>query len=144
MIGKIFSSGRRRSIVGTPGMILSAVAALFSCWVTYINVVALPDALLIGILFVCGMYSLLFISLGSHEHAPTTPTFMDWVLSGASAACGVYFVLIRGDLVTRITLLEPLSTYELFFGSLLLLLTLEATRRTTGAGLTSVVLLFLA
>lgn len=144
MIGKIFSSGRRRSIAGTPGMILSAVAALFSCWVIYINIVALPDALLIGILFVCGMYSFLFLSLGSHEHAPATPTFMDWVLSGASVACGIYFILIRNELVTRITLLDPLSTHELFFGSLLLILTLEATRRTTGAGLTSVVILFLA
>lgn len=144
MIKKIFSSGRRRSFVGAPGMILSATAALFACWVTYINVVALPDALLIGILFVCGMYSFLFLSIGSHEQAPVVPTFMDWVLSGASAACGIYFILIREDLVTRITLLDPLSNYELLFGGLLLLLTLEATRRTTGAGLTSIVLLFLA
>lgn len=143
MINRVLSSGRRRSFTGKAHILLMLLAAFFSCWVVYINVVALPDALLIGILFVCGIFSFLFLSLGSHSKAPLTPTVFDWILSLASLACGIYFFLIRSDLVSRITLLEPLSTSQIGFGSLLLLLTLEATRRTTGPGLTAIVLLFL-
>lgn len=144
MIKSILSSGRRRSFTGKPYVILTLVAAIFACWVTYINVVAIPDSLLIGILFVCGIYSFLFLSLGSNAEAPPTPTICDWILAILSIICGVYFFLMKSDLVTRITLLEPLSNSQLWFGTILLLLTVEATRRTTGPGLTTIVLLFLA
>ncbi|BBI63512.1 hypothetical protein HSBAA_48180 [Vreelandella sulfidaeris] len=42
----------------------------------------------------------------------------------------------------RITLLFPLETVDLLAASVLLALTIEATRRTVGFGLTSVVLVF--
>ncbi|HUH39568.1 MAG TPA: TRAP transporter fused permease subunit [Castellaniella sp.] len=144
MLGALLSSGRRRTFQGLPRTLLFAAAAVFACGVVYANIVALPDALLVGILFVCGVYAFLFLSMGAHRHAKLTPTWLDWVLSGSSVACGIYFFMIRSDLVERITLLHPLSSYQLFFGALLLLLTIEATRRTTGPGLTSIVLVFLA
>jgi TRAP transporter 4TM/12TM fusion protein len=68
----------------------------------------------------------------------------DYVLSVASAVVGVYFVSQAGDIAQRITLLDPLSTYDIAFASVILVLTLEAMRRTVGVGLTVIVLLFLA
>src|SRR5690625_272206 len=144
MILKLLTVGKRRQLDGNLKRVLTVFAALFSCWVIYANVVALADSLLIGIFFVCISFSILFLAVGSNPNAPNTPTIMDWILSAASLACCLYFILIRDDLVNRITLLDPLGSGEVFFGALLLLLTIEATRRTTGAGLTSVVLIFLA
>ncbi len=43
----------------------------------------------------------------------------------------------------RITLLDEFTGPQFSFGTAILLLTLEATRRTTGAGLTGIVVLFL-
>lgn len=144
MIGRMLSAGRRRSFDGLPGIVLSSLGAIFTCGVIYANIVALPDALLIGILFVCGIYGFLFITTGSHRDAGARPSPIDWLLCLASVACGIYFFMIRDDLATRITLLHPLTTWQLVFGGLLLFLTIEATRRTTGPGLTVIVLVFLA
>jgi TRAP transporter 4TM/12TM fusion protein len=144
MIGRLFDTGRRRQFDGVFRFWLFAASAVFAAGVVYANIFALPDALLIGILFVCGIYSLLFLAVGASRHSPAMPSAFDWILSAASVACGIYFFMIRGYLANHITLLNPLGADQLFFGALLLGLTLEATRRTTGPGLTIVVLIFLA
>jgi TRAP transporter 4TM/12TM fusion protein len=144
MIGRLFDTGRRRQFDGVFRFWLFAASAVFAAGVVYANIFALPDALLIGILFVCGIYSLLFLAVGASRHSPAMPSVFDWVLSAASVACGIYFFMIRGYLANHITLLNPLGADQLFFGAVLLALTLEATRRTTGPGLTIVVLIFLA
>ena len=143
MIGRLFDTGRRRHFDGAFRAVLFAAAAVFAAGVVYANIFALPDALLIGILFVCGIYTLMFLAVGATPNSPQKPSPFDWTLSAASVACGIYFFSIRADLATHITLLYPLAPAQLFFGALLLALTLEATRRTTGPGLTIVVLLFL-
>ncbi|MEX2519899.1 MAG: TRAP transporter fused permease subunit [Paracoccaceae bacterium] len=143
MITRFLGTGRRRSFGGVSGDIFSVISAAFAVWVVYANIYALPDALLVGILFVSGIYTLLFLAVGGSNEASDRPGLIDWSLSAASTACGVYFFIIRDSLASHITLLYPLSGGQLFFGALLLFLTLEATRRTTGLGLTFVVLLFL-
>ncbi|VVT31306.1 TRAP transporter fused permease subunit [Rhizobium sp. EC-SD404] len=144
MIGRLFDTGRRRQFDGAFRFWLFATSAVFAAGVVYANIFALPDALLIGILFVCGIYALLFLAVGASRHSPAMPSVFDWILSAASVACGIYFFMIRGYLANHITLLNPLGADQLFFGAVLLGLTLEATRRTTGPGLTIVVLVFLA
>jgi TRAP transporter 4TM/12TM fusion protein len=144
MIGRLFDTGRRRHFDGAFRFWLFLASAVFAAGVVYANIFALPDALLIGILFVCGIYALLFLAIGASRHSPAMPSGFDWLLSIASVACGIYFFLIRGYLANHITLLFPLGIDQLIFGALLLGLTLEATRRTTGPGLTIVVLIFLA
>ena len=144
MISRFLGTGRRRSFGGVFGNAFYALAAAFALWVVYANIYALPDALLVGILFVSGIYTLLFLAVGGTNDANNKPSVLDWGLATSSAACGIYFFIIRDSLATHITLLYPLSDGQLFFGALLMFLTLEATRRTTGLGLTVVVLIFLA
>lgn len=143
MVARFLGTGRRREIGGALGRILTLLSAVFALWVVYANVYALPDALLVGILFVCGIYALLFLHVGANRLAGPRPTVIDWLLSLSALACGVYFFATREALATHITLLYPLSSAQLFFGATLLLLTLESTRRTTGPGLTAVVVIFL-
>lgn len=142
--GDLFSSGYVRKLDGKLGAVVSVLAALFTCGVVYANVLALPDALAIGILFVCGIYAFLFLLIGATRQVSRKPTWLDWILCGASIACAIYFASIRGDLSSRINLLDPLTSWQLIFGILLLVLTIEATRRTTGFGLTGIILAFLA
>lgn len=144
MISRYLGTGRRRSFGGISGNIFYAISAAFALWVVYANIYALPDALLVGILFVSGIYSLLFLAVGGTNDAKDRPSILDWGLVAASVSCGIYFFLTRDALATHITLLYPLSDSQVFFGALLMFLTLEATRRTTGLGLTAVVLIFLA
>ncbi|MFM1816671.1 MAG: hypothetical protein RLZ98_3366, partial [Pseudomonadota bacterium] len=66
------------------------------------------------------------------------------LLSGASLATGIYFFINRQEFIDRIALLSPLSDLDIFFGLLMVFLTIEITRRSTGLGLTAVVLIFIA
>ena len=143
MIGSLVSTGRRRKLAAGLQSALIVVAAFFAAWVIYANLFTISDPLILGILFVCGIYTIMFLAIGATPTAPDRIPFYDAALSLLSLACGVYFFINAGVIADRISLLNPFTPAQLFFGSALLLLTLEATRRTTGMGLTGVVLLFL-
>lgn len=87
--------------------------------------------------------TLLFPVVGHAEMAPANPTILDWALSALSLASGVFFFLNAEAISNHTTLLDELTWPQIFFGTAVLLLTLEATRRTTGAGLTGIVVLLL-
>jgi TRAP transporter 4TM/12TM fusion protein len=139
----LLATGRRRSFDGPAKTAFTLLCALFALWVIYINLFVIADPLVQGILFVSISYSLLFLGIGGSPTAGDKPTLIDWTLSALSFAAGVYFFLHSQEIRDRISLLDEFTTAQLFFGSSLLALTLEATRRTTGLGLTSVVVLFL-
>jgi TRAP transporter 4TM/12TM fusion protein len=143
LIGSLVSTGRRRMLAANSRRALIVAAAVFAAWVVYANLFTISDPLILGILFVCGIYSIMFAAIGATPNAPDRVPLYDWVMSGLSLACGIFFFVNAGEISDRISLLEPFTTSQLFFGTALLLLTLEATRRTTGMGLTCVVLLFL-
>ena len=144
MIGALVATGRKRKLAASATRVLTATAAAFSLWVVYANLFTISDPLVLGILFVSGIYAIMFVAIGATPNAPNHVPVYDWALSILSIACGLYFFLNAGAIADRISLLDPFTTPELIFGSMLLFLTLEATRRTTGLGLTGVVVLFLA
>ncbi|APZ52438.1 TRAP transporter, 4TM/12TM fusion protein [Salipiger abyssi] len=119
------------------------LAAAFALWVIYANLFVISDPLILGILFISGIFTILFLAVGATSRAPDEIPFYDWVLSALSLACGIYFFMSTDAIADRISLLDAFTPDQLFFGSALLFLTLEATRRTTGLGLTGVVMLFL-
>ncbi|MEQ8603226.1 MAG: TRAP transporter fused permease subunit [Marivibrio sp.] len=139
----LLATGRRRTFRGAPQTLLTVVAAAFAVWVIYANIFVISDPLVLGILFVSCIYTLLFLVIGHSPTASDRPTVVDWALSGLSLAAGVFFFVNAKEIADRITLLDPFTPPQFFFGTSLLLLTLEATRRTTGLGLTGVVGAFL-
>lgn len=143
MIGSLVATGRRRKLAAGLQTALIVVAAIFAAWVIYANLFTISDPLILGILFVSGIYTIMFVAIGATSNAPDHVPFYDWAASLMSLACGVYFYLNAGAIADRISLLHPFTPAQLFFGSMLLFLTIEATRRTTGMGLTGVVILFL-
>lgn len=143
MIGSLVATGRRRKLAAGSQRALIVVAALFAGWVIYANLFTISDPLILGILFVCGIYTIMFVAIGATPTAPDKVPFYDWAFTILSLVCGIYFFVNAGAISDRISLLNPFTPMQLFFGSALLFLTLEATRRTTGLGLTGVVVLFL-
>ena len=143
MISALVATGNRRSLRGPLGLGLKVAAAGFAAWVIYANLFVISDPLVLGVLFVAGILSLLFIAIGHGREAPENPTTVDFVLSALSAITGAYFFVESGTISERITFLDPLTTPQLFFGGCLLALVMEATRRTAGLGLTAIVGLFL-
>jgi len=143
MIGSLVKTGRKREFAARDRKILIVIAALFAVGVIYGNLFIILDRLVTGILFLSILFSMLFIVVGATPNSPKKPSVIDWILSAASIVSGIYFLVNAEIISSRITLLDDLTTAQFVFGSILLALTLEAMRRTTGAGLTSVVLLFM-
>jgi len=144
MIGTLVSTGRRRDLAAGQQRAIVVVAAIFSAWVIYANLFTISDPLVLGILFVSGIYAIMFAAIGATPNAPDRIPFYDIALSLLSLAAGIFFFVNATAIADRISLLDPFTPAQLFFGISLLLLTLEATRRTTGMGLTIVVVAFLA
>jgi TRAP transporter 4TM/12TM fusion protein len=145
VLNLFFDTGVRRRIEGWPGKITKAIAAGTAVWVVYAAAFSRGDALTLTMTFLALMLVLTFLLIGPRANSAADRVApADYVLSVASAVVGVYFVSQAGDIAQRITLLDPLSTYDIAFASAILVLTLEAMRRTVGVGLTVIVLLFLA
>ena len=143
MIGSLVKTGRKRTFAAREHKILIVIAALFAVGVIYGNLFIILDRLVTGILFLSILFSMLFLVVGATPNSSEKPSIFDWILSAASTTSGIYFFANAEIISSRITLLDELTTAQFVFGSILLVLTLEAMRRTTGAGLTCIVLLFM-
>ena len=143
MSHSLLTTGRRRRFDGRAKTLFTLCCAAFACWVIYINLFVISDPLVQGILFVSASYTLMFLGIGPTPTSGDKPLVVDWLMSTLSFVSGVYFFIHAQEIQDRISLLHPFSDAQFFFGSALLALTLEATRRTTGLGLTAVVAGFL-
>jgi TRAP transporter 4TM/12TM fusion protein len=141
----LFDTGARRSPGGWPGHAVKAFAAATAVWTVYAAGFSRADRLALTITFLSLMLVLTFVTIGPTPRADRSRVpFYDWALAALAAGAGVAFLVESEEIARRITLLDPLSQWDIGFASLMLLLTLEATRRTVGAGLATIVMLFLA
>lgn len=140
-----FSTGIRRQPEGLPGHLVKAFAAGTAVWVVYAAGFSRADSLTLTMTFLALMLVLTFMLIGPMPSSSRVRVILaDWLLAALSVVAGVYFVSQADTIAQRITLLDPLSAYDVGFASLILALTIEAMRRTVGVGLTTIVLIFLA
>lgn len=140
-----FSVGVQRRPRGWLAWVVTPLAVALAAYVIIAATVLIIAPWALVAVFLCGMMAIAFLAVGATPASnPEHPTLPDYVLSIASFATGAYFAFNAAEIVDRIALLSPLSQWDLTFGALTVLLTLEITRRTTGAGLTLVVLIFIA
>ncbi len=139
-----FSVGIHRKPTGLLKHLLNAYAVLLSIWVIYAAVAVVVSPWTLTSIFLSLMFALAFLLIGATPYShPARPATIDWLLSVASLITGAYFVFNASALNERISLLFPLESWELVFGWSMLILSIEITRRTTGLGLTLLVLLFI-
>ncbi len=144
ILSSILETGTKRQLSPKLARILQSIAAIIALGVIYTTTIVYVDLFAMTIVFLSSMLALLFLMYTSGSRGRTdSPSLIDWVLSLTSVAAGVYFIVESSRIVERITLLFPLEMPDLIAGSALFFLTIEATRRTVGFGLTSVVTIFL-
>lgn len=141
----IFSTGARRRPDGLFGHALKLYAVLTACYTIYGAAFSNWDNLARIIIFLCLMLVLVFQLIGARpSSSETRPALIDHALSALAVASLVFFVIEMDDIAVRISLFDELSPSYYFFGLSIILLSLEAARRTVGLGLTIVVLAFMA
>ena len=97
-----------------------------------------------SLIFFSGISALAFLTTGPFQNSSVDkPSILDMAFSLISILTGVYFALNAPIIINRIVLLDELTQLDIIFGTVVLLLTLEITRRTTGLGLTLIVVLFI-
>ncbi len=140
-----FDTGVRRQLEGPVGIGVRVFAALTTIWTVHAAAFSRQDALSLTVTFLALMLVLTFVMIGAGPRSnQTRVAWFDWPLAAAAAACGAYFMTRSDEIAQRITLLTPLSDTDQVFSSLLILLSLEAIRRTVGMGLTVIVVGFIA
>jgi TRAP transporter 4TM/12TM fusion protein len=138
-----FSVGCRRRPAGLIGRLIPPIAVAIAIYVILAATYIIIDPWVLTAVFLAGMMTLAFLTVGATANADTERVpWYDLVLSLLSLASGAYFIAIADSEVQRISLLFPLDDWHLVFGSIICVLTIELTRRTTGLGLTVIVLVF--
>ena len=85
-------------------------AALAAIWTVYAAAFSTEDVLSLTITFLALMLVLTFLLIGPTPRSDRhRVAWFDWPLSGASAACGIYFLTQADTISQRITLLDPLT-----------------------------------
>lgn len=144
MLNFFFDTGVRRQPDGLAGHLIKAFSAGTAVWVFWAAAYSRQDALTLTMTFLALMLALAFLLIGPSPNAARARVhWLDWVLAGLAIAAGIYFVSQSDIIARRITLFDPLSPPDTAFASLIILLSIEAMRRTVGMGLTLIVLVFL-
>lgn len=145
-ISSLFTTGPRRNLAGNYGRFLvKPLGAVIAAGIIYTTTIKIVDLFAMTTVFLGMMLAIVFISTGATENSDRDKVpLVDLLLSIASLAISIYFFYHHDRIITRITLLDELTTGDVITGSALVLITLEATRRTVGPGITGVVLIFLA
>ena len=138
-----FSVGCRRRPTGWISYLIPPFAVIIAIYVILAATTIIIDPWVLTAVFLAGMMTLSFLTVGATAHADTERVpWYDLILSLLSLASGIYFISIAQSEVQRISLLFPLDDWHLVFGTIICVLTIELTRRTTGLGLTAIVLVF--
>ncbi|WP_343039118.1 TRAP transporter fused permease subunit [Propylenella binzhouense] len=140
-----FSTGVRRYPSGRLGQAFKLYAVLVAAYTIWAAAFSTWDVLSRTIVFLSMMLVLVFPLIGHSERARADrPLVTDWLLAALAFASLVFFVSEVDAIGQRMSLFDPLPPSYWFFGSAILLMSLEAARRTVGLGLTTIVVLFVA
>lgn len=145
LVAHLVSTGVRRRIGGPLGHAVRLFAVLTAVYTVYAATMSTWDVLARTIVFLSLMLALLFLLVGARDNSnPNRPSVVDFLLSGLSLACIVFFWIEMDAVAQRISLFSPMPPSYWFFGTAILVLAIEAARRTVGVGLTLIVLVFMA
>ncbi len=142
---RLFATGASRKLSGAYARFAKPLGAAITLGIVATTTIWIVDLFAMTVVFLGAVLCLVFLSIGSSPSASTDRIpAIDVALAALSLATSGYLFLEIERITRRIALLDPLTPLDLFFGSALLALTLEATRRTVGLALTLIVLGFLA
>jgi len=118
----------------------SICLTLYILWYT---LMATTDRHLHGAIFILFSLPVCFLAYSANP-LRSKPAWFDLLLALSAALCAGYYILNRGFYRSFMEGMEPLGNMEIGVGLALILLSLEASRRCIGWGLTSIALVFVA
>nr|WP_281423909.1 TRAP transporter fused permease subunit [Oceanobacter mangrovi] len=140
----MLSTGYRRKPAGLLNKFVSLYGFAIAGWVLWSTIFSTSDVLLLTIVYLTQMLVLVFIIFSpSSSDSSNKPGMTDYGMAALSFLCSMFFLLNMDELTDRISLLTPLTDMQFYVGVAVTLLTLEATRRTVGLGLTMIAMLFI-
>lgn len=144
-VDALFAAGRPRDPGGWTGRFAAALAVATTVGIVLATTVWIVDLHAMTTVALGVMLCLAFLYVApSPEGDGVHVAWFDYAAAALALGTSAYFLVHLQRIVERIALLDVLSGPDLAVGTVLLLLVLEATRRTTGFGLLMVVLAFLA
>jgi TRAP transporter 4TM/12TM fusion protein len=136
----IDSGGRK--LTGFPALLMMALAICFSLYVFSINSWLLLDLMRRSGVFAGLLLAMVFLLYPATAWSPRDrPTFLDYVLSVLGAAGGFYIWVTYLDFVERNL---SLTNADIVFGTITILLALEAGRRALGIWMTALAVIAIA
>lgn len=135
--------GTRHRPGGFFGYVVVAMSVAISLYALWLGSIGTHPPLRYGMIFITVMLPLTFLTTTATERS-TTLSVADVVLAIASLAIGVYLLANIDRYLRWIQGLTAPTIVETIAGIALVLLVIEATRRTVGLGLTLVVLALMA
>ena len=144
LFNTFFGTGVRRKVVTGFDYFLKTYTAGIAAWVLYSAIFSRLDVLATSVVFLCLILAPSFLYVGGTSRADRErPTALDWILAFLSLITAIYFILEIENISTRISLLNELNPLEYFFSSILVILSLEITRRAIGGVLLIIILVFI-
>ncbi|WP_299908471.1 TRAP transporter fused permease subunit [uncultured Paracoccus sp.] len=140
----LFDTSFRRRPQGWMVWPMTLYCAGVAVWVISAATWMRVDSLAMTIIFLSLILVPSFLLVAASPRSnPRHASWLDWILSAAAAASAVYFIMNISVTAERVSLLTPLSWHQFLFAGIMILLTLEITRRTVGLFLMLLVLSFI-
>ncbi len=138
-------AGSRRRFKGNMKLLVMGIAVIMSLY-------QIAEASILALQPLCHMTNhltfvlVLTFLIYSYTKGRSTdkPNWVDWLCIVAALFAGIYFNLNMERLTGRDAMVDPLSALDLLAGSIFVVLSFESARRTLGAPITYVVMVFLA
>ena len=141
----LFDVGTLRRPDGSLGRIFTLFAAAMMAVLIYANFAIYVQPWTMSALYMSAMYALIFLLVPAGPRSdPDRPSPLDWLLALCSVAILVFYALSARRLIDRIPDIDDLTLLDTVAGGLFALLSVEVTRRTSGLGMTVLVLMCLA
>jgi len=132
-----------RNLTGKIQACMYVYVILMGLFHLYTAVFGTYEAYLQRMIHLTWVLPMAFILYPATKNSPMDrPTWLDWTLAAVSVAPGFYGIMNYGEIVTRITQVDPLTTAQLWLGIILTILLLEATRRVVGLPLALIAAFF--
>ncbi|MCF3932449.1 TRAP transporter permease [Acuticoccus sp. M5D2P5] len=124
---------------------IAGVALAMSCYHLYVAFFGPPDAQIFRAVHLTFVLVLAFLMLPGYwaKPGPRRPNILDMALLALAFASAVYPIVYYDYLVNRMYYVDELTTLDFIFGSMAVLMILEATRRAVGWALPATAAAFL-
>lgn len=141
LLGKLFSTGTIREPDGWKRKLTLLLILGITIFQFYVVLFSSIDPFLHNSIFITFMLAITFIvfSFGKTKPGSKVPLY-DILISLILIGIGIFMTVYSERFLTRWPLADPLTTTEIVLGSILLLIVVEATRRTLGMGMLIVVI----